>query len=71
MLTSLNDGDLDDLLWLCWLVTWQFFAAFNGFDNIHTFGHFAEDGVVSVQPWCGDGREEKLGAAGVLTGVGH
>ena len=71
MFTSLDDGAADDLLGLSGAVAGELSAALNGVDDIHAFGHGAEDGVVAVEPRRGHGRQEELGPTGVAAGVGH
>ena len=69
--TSLNEGAADDLLGLCWSVSGEFTAAFDGVDDVHAFADSTKDGVVAVEPGRGHGGQEELGAAGVATSVGH
>ena len=71
MFTSLDDAAADDLLGLCGAVARELSAALDGVDDVHAFGHSAEDGVVAVEPRCGHGRQEELGPTGVAAGVGH
>src|SRR6185369_12190560 len=35
------------------------------------FDHFAEDGVLVVEPGCGRDGDEKLAAVGAGSGIGH
>ena len=70
-LRVINDGAADDLLRCFRSVSGKLCTSFNGLDNIHAFRHFAKDSVVSIQPWCRYGGEEKLGAACVTSCVGH
>lgn len=69
--TSFHDGAADDLLGLSGAVAGQFLAAFNRLNNVHAFAYRSEDRMVPVEPWCGDGGEEKLRATGVSASVGH
>ena len=69
--TSLNDGAADDLLGLCWSVSGEFTAAFDGVDDVHAFADSTKDGVVAVEPGRGHGGQEELGATGVAARVGH
>jgi hypothetical protein len=52
-------------------VTWQFIASFDRLYDIHALDDFAENRVVSIEPWSWDGSQEKLGATGVAACVCH
>ena len=43
----------------------------NGVDNFLARLDLTEDNVLSIEPVALDGGDEKLGAVGVLAGVGH
>jgi len=46
-------------------------TAFDGVDDVLPFACFSEDGVLSVKVWSWAVSDEKLGAVGVWTSVGH
>jgi len=56
---AVNDNFLDKI------------TARNGVDHVLPFGHFAEDGVFSIEMWGGAMGYEELRTIGVGTGVGH
>ena len=40
-------------------------------NDVHALTNRSEDGVVAVEPWSGNGGEEKLRTTGVSSSVGH
>ena len=44
---------------------------FDGIDDVLAIGHLPEDRVLAIEVWSGTVRDEKLGAVGAGTGIGH
>ena len=69
--TSLNDGAADDLLGFSRAISGQLSASLDGMNDVHAFADCAEDGVITVEPGCSDGGQEKLRPTRVSSGIGH
>lgn len=49
----------------------DFVSSDNRVDDILSLGGLSKDGVLAVEVWSGEVRDEKLRAVGVGSGVGH